>query len=171
MQDGDNLVHQYLSQQFFSGVLRHYAIDGRGFNHSFPLPARLAELLTEARSRFFLERGAEQIFCALGFHVGLEFFAHKEFNLVDAYLRARHPELVTSLERNNGAGAAYRWLAIHTVVEIEHYRAGLQALDAAVTYYCDRDEAPHMRNRIKDGFAAFVDLQKRYYEAIFCDLG
>ena len=169
-QDGSNLVHQYLSQMFFRGVLGHYAIDGRDFNRQFPVPARLSALLDEARGTFFLERGPEQIFCALGFHVGLEFFAHKEFNLVDAYLRTRHRSLVTSLERDGGAGAAYQWLAIHTVVEIAHYRAGLEALDAAVAYYYDRDRAPHMRSRIEDGFAAFVDLQHRYYRAILCDL-
>jgi hypothetical protein len=170
MPGGQNLVHQYLSQQFFRGVLAHYVVDRRDFNRLMPVPPQLGRLLDEARSKFFSERTPEQIFSALGFHVGLEFFAHEEFNLVDGHLRSRHPALVASLERADGEGPAYRWLKIHTVVEIEHYRAGLEALRMALGHYRDPSEAPAMRARIEQGFAAFVDLQHRFYEAILCDL-
>ena len=169
MRNGEIFVHQYLSQLFFCGVLAHYRVDGRAFDRKHPLPAQLGALLDEARSKFLQERSPEQIFSALGFHVGLEFFAHQEFNLVDHWLRERYPALVARLEEG-GAKSHYRWLAIHTVVEIGHYRAGVEALAAALTFFHRRDEAPRMFDCIKDGFAQFVDLQKRYYEAILCDL-
>jgi hypothetical protein len=166
-----NLVHQYLSQLFFRGVLEHWHVDGPTFDRQYPLPLPLTELLAEARDSYFRDRAPSEIFAALGFHVGLEFFAHQEFNLVDQYLRARHPALVDNLEQRGTDGPAYLWLATHTVVEIGHYRAGLEALKAAVKYCHPRDEAPRMLARIKEGFNGFIDLQKRYYESVSLDLG
>lgn len=164
-----NLVHQYLSQTFFRGVLEHYQIDGATFDRRYPLASALAELLAEARGKFFERRGPSEIFAALGFHVGLEFFADQEFNLVDQYLRRRHPSLVASLEGDGPDRSAYLWLATHTVVEIGHYRAGLAALKAALTYCYPRDQALLMLASIKQGFNSFVDLQKRYYEGVSLD--
>jgi hypothetical protein len=165
-----NMAHQYLSQQFFRGALAHYAVDGESFDRANPIPVQLAQMIEEARTKFFDRRGPGEIFAALGFHTGLEFFANEEFNLVDVYLRARHPALVAGLERVDGQGQPYEWLAIHTVVEVGHYRAGLEALKAAVKYYRSREGAPAMAEKIKEGFSAFIDLQKRYYEAILSDL-
>ena len=170
MTDNRNMVHQYLSQRFFTGVLAYYGIDAATFDRLHPLPAASSALIDEARGKFFDERGPDQIFRALGFHVGLEFFAHQEFNLVDAYLRAGRPELVAWLESDNAESSSYVWLALHTVVEIGHYRAGLEALSAAVKHYHNRAETPLMVGRIKEGFDAFVDLQRRYYEAILRDV-
>jgi hypothetical protein len=166
-----NLVHQYLSQQFLQGAFDHFAADPTSFNRRHPLPPALRSLLGEARARFFAERTAGQIFAALGFHVGLEVFAHQEFTLLDAWLRACHPGLVAALERDNGQGSAYRWLAIHTVVEIKHYRAGLEALTFALDSFHPRDRVAEMEGHIRHGFEAFVDLQGRYYEAILADGG
>jgi hypothetical protein len=159
------LVHQYLSQQFFLGALDHLGQDGKSFDRRFPAPDRVKALLGEARERHFSSRGPEQLFAALGFHVGLEVFAHQEFNLVDAWLGERHRALVDYLRRS----AAYRWLSIHTVVEITHYHAGLKALKLALDTYRNPEERPRMTACIRDGLASFIDLQARFYEAILCD--
>jgi hypothetical protein len=169
MIDGQNSVHQHLSQMFFNGALAYFAVDRGSFDCHNPYPARLEEMLKEAREKFLVERSPETIFRALGFHVGLEFFAGEEFNLVDSYLKGRHPELVAALQYDPGTGSDYAWLALHTVVEVAHYRAGMEALNAALRYYRDPQEVPIMTERIKEGFNAFIDLQSRYYDAIFCD--
>jgi hypothetical protein len=164
-----SLVHQYLSQQFFRGVLAHYGVSEQTFDNEHPLPLGLDALLKEARGKFFGRRSPEEIFAALGFHVGLEFFADQEFTLVDGWLRERYPELVRSLEAGGKSRCAYRWLAIHTVVEITHYRAGLEALETALAYFRDPKQTPRMLECIKHGFSQFADLQGRYYEAILSD--
>ena len=166
-----NMVHQHLSQRFFRGALAHYGVDERSFDGLHPVPAVLNDLLEEARNKFFDRRGSEEIFAGLGFHVGLEFFADQEFNLVDDYLRTSRPELVAGLEADDGESSSYLWLAIHTVVEIGHYRAGLQALSSALAFYPDAARRPMMAAKIREGFDAFVDLQSRYYEAILRDAG
>jgi hypothetical protein len=164
-----NGVHQHLSQKFLNGALRFYRVDRTAFDRNHPLPPVSDRILDEARAKFLGERTACAIFQALGFHVGLEFFAHQEFNLVDAWLRARHPELVAALERENPNGSAYTWLTLHTVVEIGHYRAGIEALKSALQFYRHPEERPAMADLIKEGFNAFADLQSRYYDAILCD--
>jgi hypothetical protein len=170
MTEEQSLVHQYLSQLFFLGALEQFGLDGKSFNRRFPVPDLLKVLLGEARERHFLTREPEQLFAALGFHVGLEVFAHQEFNLVDAWLREQRPALVAYLKRGGQTGSAYRWLAIHTVVEIRHYRAGLEALKLALETYHKPDDRPRMASRIREGLASFIDLQGRFYEAILCDM-
>lgn len=166
-------------------------------------------MLTEARTTLLDGADPADLLAAMGFHLGLEFFAHEEFNLVDVHLRTHFPALVAALERGDGAtgdgaggdgaggdgaggdgaggdgaggdGAGgdgergdgedndYLWLAIHTVVEIHHYRAGPEAVKAA-TRFCGLPEAHTLvPARVKAGFNAFVDLQQRYYEAILAD--
>jgi hypothetical protein len=164
-----NLVHQCLAQKFFRGVLDYYHVDAATFDRLYPFPAALAQILAEARSKFFARREPSEIFAALGFHVGLEFFADQEFNLVDQYLRHHHSALVASLEGSRPDLSSYLWLSTHTVVEIGHYRAGLSALKAALAYCHPREQAPQMLESIKHGFNSFVDLQKRYYEAVRLD--
>jgi hypothetical protein len=170
MINGRSSVHQHLSQIFFNGTLAYYSIDRSSFDRNNPFPLILREILNEARDKFLVERSPEMIFRALGFHVGLEFFADQEFNLVDSYLNERHPELVATLKQDRGTGSDYAWLALHTVVEIGHYRAGMEALNTALRYYRHPPDVPKMAERIKEGFNAFIDLQSRYYDAILCDV-
>jgi len=162
-------VHQLLSQNFLNGALGFLGVDRGRFDRDHPLPTVLHDIIDEARSKFLTERSDRAIFRALGFHVGLEFFAHQEFNLVDSWLRTSNPALVAALRVGRGKGCDYDWLAIHTVVEIGHYRAGLEALKTALLFYHDPEQRPAMAELIKEGFNAFVDLQSRYYDAILCD--
>jgi hypothetical protein len=170
MSPGGNLVHQRLSQLFFRGVLRHFGVRGPDFDRAHPLPTEVKDLLQEARSRFFEDARLETVGCAIGFHVGLEFYADQEFNLVDTHLRNHHPALVESLKaKSDGEAAPYLWLSLHTVVEIGHYRAGLSAVQDAVRFCSPGDMAPRLARRILEGLDAFADLQRRFYESVLAD--
>jgi hypothetical protein len=164
-----SMVHQHLSQEFFRGVMSYFDVDAAAFDDRNPIPKAVQDLLAEARGKFFDEPTAVRVFTGLGFHIGLEFFANEEFNLVDAHLRAKHPDLVGALEQRRGGQPLYLWLAVHTVVEIHHYRAGLEAVRSALRYYAHPAESPAMVANVKRGFGGFVDLQRRYYEAILAD--
>jgi hypothetical protein len=167
MAGGRNRIHQHLSQLFFRAALAFYGRDGAAeFERRHPVPAAVAALLAEARGMFFLAPTAQDIFAALGFHVGLEFFASEEFNLVDQCLRARHPALVAALRRGGQGRNDYSWLSLHTVVEVGHYRAGLAAVQAAIDLYADRPAAPRMAEAVLDGLDAFADLQRRFYATV-----
>ena len=168
MSPGRDMVHQRLSQVFFRGALAYYRPDGAwDFERRHPVPPAIAALLREARGKFFTAPDPADLFAALGFHVGLEFFANEEFNLVDRYLREAHPGLVTALLHSGDDVCDYTWLALHTEVEIGHYRAGLAAVREAVAAYRDRAGAARMAATILDGLRAFADLQRRFYQAVF----
>jgi hypothetical protein len=171
LEPGRNMVHQHLSQRFFRGVLGHYGLRGASLDRDHPIAPPLAALLREARSRFFGETGASPVFAGIGFHVGLEFFANEEFNLVDRFLCERHPELVATLQRDDTdtREAPYLWLALHTVVEIGHYRAGLEAVRDAIRYCRPREAAPRYARDIMGGLDAFADLQRRFYRMVLID--
>lgn len=171
MAPGRSMVHQHLSQVFFRGALSCLRPEYlRDFESRWPLPAALETLLSEARTKFLAERTPHGLFAALGFHVGLEFFANEEFNLVDRHLCEVHPRLVEALKREGEGPNDYTWLALHTVVEIGHYRAGLEAVTDALAYYRDPAATPEMARAIMDGLEAFADLQRRYYQAVFAEL-
>jgi hypothetical protein len=167
MAPGGSLVHQRLSQLFFKGMLEHYAMHGQDFDGAHPMPDAVAALLQEARTLFFDDARLETICRAIGFHVGLEFYADQEFNLVDTYLRHRHEELVAALTRKfDDEPAGYLWLSLHTVVEVGHYRAGLAAVEDAVRFCVPQEMAPRAAECILDGLSAFAGLQRRFYECV-----
>lgn len=167
MSPGASLVHQQLSQRFFRGVLAHYRLRGSDFDRTHPLPPATARLLHEARSCFFEDATLDTVCAAIGFHVGLEFYADQEFNLVDAYLRDHHPDLVASLTAQSGEEPApYLWLSLHTVVEMGHYRAGLAAVEDAIRFCAPREASPRMEQRIVEGLSAFAELQQRFYRSV-----
>lgn len=167
MTSAGTLVHQRLSQLFFKAVLEHYAMRGSDFDKAHPMPQAVATLLDEARTRFFDDARLETVCRAIGFHVGLEFYADQEFNLVDTYLRHRHEGLMAALlGRFDGEPAAYLWMSLHTVVEVGHYRAGLAAVEDAVRFCVPREMAPRVQEWILEGLAAFADLQRRFYECV-----
>jgi hypothetical protein len=166
MHEGTNLVHQHLSQEFLRGALAFYGVEAAPFDRAHPVPDRLQAILGEVRSVFLDTAEAPDIFAALGFHIGLEYFATEEFCLLDNYLRSRHPDLTESLLQDK---FAYSWVQIHTVVEVHHYQAGLRAVSTAVTSYRDPAERPAMLARARAGFDTFVDLQRRFYSAILDD--
>jgi len=170
IENGQNMVHQHLSQIFFRAVLRQcWPGDPGAFERAHPTPPAITALLSEARSKFFAAPDPAMIFAALGFHVGLEFFANEEFNLVDRYLRDRQPAMVAALENGGEKFSDYTWLSLHTFVEIGHYRAGLEAVNRAVATWRDPATAPKMAETIMDGLRAFADLQHRYYRAVFAE--
>ena len=162
-------MHQHLSQRFFDAALSFLREDYRSFDQTHLVPAATQAMLAEARGILLDSADPADLLAALGFHLGLEFFAHEEFNLVDVHLRTHFPALVAALERGDGEDNDYLWLAIHTVVEIHHYRAGLEAVKAATRFCCLPEAHTLVPARVKAGFNASVDLQQRYYEAILAD--
>lgn len=162
-----NLVHQHLAQEFLRGVMDYFGLKAARYETEQRLTPRVGELLTEARTRFFVERTLDDVMAALGFHTGLEFFAHEEFNVVDAYLRTRYPELVRQLEGNKKVEVnRYLWMSLHTIVEHRHYEAGMVALREALAFYAGPRSVDEAREQIISGFKVFSDLQRRFYQHI-----
>ena len=102
----------------------------------------------------------KNLFRALGFHLGSEFFADQEFKTLDTVLKEKHPDLVGHLKRNN----AYAWIAVHTIVEAAHSIEALNAANAALKYQVGQT---YDKSDILSGFNAFGKLQENFMKSLY----
>lgn len=105
----------------------------------------------------------DDLFLAIGFHLGSERLADIEFNLLHEMLIISHPKFVQSAKSQRGEFDVpiYSWIAAHTVVEVDHFKYALKAADDAVTFYTGKSKkAEDLIDLMLTGFAEFIDFQK-----------
>src|SRR6185295_9644592 len=123
-------------------TLAQATIKGLGQHFGYPLAALDGVISINDETRGAMARvfdgygvGARleerALFEGMGFHVGSEILADREFVIIDEVLRRDRPELVRALESMQveilGAKHnAYYWIRIHTGVEAEHFDAALK---------------------------------------------
>ncbi len=112
------------------------------------------------------------IFRAMGYHLGSEVLADREFSLIDDGMREHTPEVVDYLEREviTLAGEqhnAYHWLGIHSghggAVEWDHFKWAVQGVDRGFRY---TDPALHedLRAQLHLGFTDFARDHRVFFE-------
>ncbi|HEY6546638.1 MAG TPA: hypothetical protein VI589_01985 [Vicinamibacteria bacterium] len=111
------------------------------------------------------------LFEAMGFHVGSEILADREFVVIDETLRRTRAELVAALEamKVDILGAkhnAYYWIRIHTGVEAEHFDAALKGVNRALGYYAGESELSQIKAWILGGFERFARVQAGFMAAL-----
>jgi hypothetical protein len=116
----------------------------------------ISQIMNEAR-----------LFRAIGFHIGSEVLADEEFNILDGFLRARHPDLVQYLEQtkvniDGVENRAYRWIQIHTSVEADHFRAAVVGANLALRYYAGPESRSCVKGWIIDGIKEFAASQAEF---------
>jgi hypothetical protein len=112
-----------------------------------------------------------RLFQGMGFHTGSEVLADQEFNVIDACLRARRPELVKALETTRvelqgQKHDAYYWIRIHTGVEAEHFDAALRGANRALAYYAGPEDPQAVKAWILEGLARFAGVQAAFMETL-----
>lgn len=108
-----------------------------------------------------------RLFRGMGFHVGSEVLADREFTIIDETLRARLPEMVQALKGMRVALAsekhsAYYWIFIHTSVEADHFDAALKGVNNALRFYAGPDEPEAVKGLILEGFLSFAQVQSDF---------
>jgi hypothetical protein len=111
------------------------------------------------------------LFEAMGFHVGSEILADREFVVIDETLRRTQADLVAALEamKVEILGAkhnAYYWIRIHTGVEAEHFDAALKGVNRALAYYAGATEPAQVKAWIQGGFERFARVQAGFMAAL-----
>jgi hypothetical protein len=96
----------------------------------------------------------------IGFHIGSEVFADQEFNILDQYLRQRHQVLVTGLQSRK----AYRWIAVHTKAEADHFDAAVGSANLALKFYTGNQAQAH--SCILDGLNHFGNVQAQFMNSL-----
>jgi hypothetical protein len=114
---------------------------------------------------------AGRLFYGMGFHVGSELLADREFSIIDSFLRDRHAALVQQLMRRKVrlAGAEHRtyaWIGIHSGhgggVEADHFDHAVNGVRQALRY-----QAPPLHDdamqRLQDGFRGFAEHHRAFF--------
>ncbi len=162
-------THRTLAQATLKGMGQHLGYDADRLNALLEVdePAREATRSVLAGYGVGTALDEQALFRAMGFHTGSEILADREFTLIDAHLRAKHPELVKALEpmtveilgeRHN----AYYWIRIHTGVEVEHFDAALKGGNNALRFYAGATPRDALKAWVLGGFADFARVQSDF---------
>ena len=107
------------------------------------------------------------LFKSVGFHIGSELLADGEFRILDSTLREKYPKLVRYLENttitiSGNSVPAYRWIGIHTTVEIDHFDHALHAANISLQYYGGSQQKSEVRKQIFEGVEEFAIFQEGF---------
>lgn len=112
-----------------------------------------------------------QVFWAIGYHLGSELLADKEFSIIDEHLRQAWPELVhhlmrTTVELAGGKHRCYAWVGVHSGhgggVEADHFDYALDGARGALRYLAAEHQAAAVQ-ALHDGFRAFERDHARFF--------
>ncbi len=107
----------------------------------------------------------------MGFHVGSEILADREFVIIDQALKEKRADLVghlkkTKVEILGEKHDAYYWVHIHTGVEAEHFDAALRGVNSALRFYAGTHDPAEVKGWILGGFATFAKVQSEFMDAL-----
>jgi hypothetical protein len=162
-------THRTLAQATVKGMGRFFGYTPEQLNDVITINRGTEDALPRVYEGYGLgaKLDEEQLFRAMGFHVGSEILADQEFVIIDRALRARRPEMVAALEAMkvevlNEKHNAYYWIRIHTGVEAEHFDAALKGVNNALRFYVGEVEPARVKSWILGGFRQFADVQSDF---------
>lgn len=115
-----------------------------------------------------------RIFQGIGYHLGSELLADREFSIVDSYWREQKPDLVHHLLHYKatfagGPHRGYAWIGIHSGandgggVEDEHFRYALQGVNEALHFI-----PVHLNDEcvlaLRQGFLRFAHEHEHFFQ-------
>lgn len=110
-------------------------------------------------------------FFAMGYHLGSELLADREFSLIDEFLRRQHSGLVQHLMRSTvqlagGAHRCYAWVGVHSGhgggVEADHFDHAADGARHALRFMAP-DSLPQAMQSLVEGFRAFDADHARFF--------
>ncbi len=110
-----------------------------------------------------------RLFEAIGFHIGSEILAAKEFQIIDSYLREKEPQIVLFLQErrfDEGRVTAYHWISAHLDAEPKHLEQAIEGANLGLRYYVGKESKETLRNSILKGFHAFASLQTCFMQTL-----
>ena len=174
-------THRCLAQATIRGLLDYEAKLGAALP-----PQQVNQLLGESmalqalNNRVALGYGVgtpddlSSIFAGIGYHLGSELLADREFSIIDSLLRAAVPELVAHLQASKVRIAgqehqAYQWVSIHSGhgggAEADHFQWATQGARLALRFV---PSALHvqLRRDLFRGFQAFASDHREFFTVI-----
>lgn len=176
-------THRCLAQAMLAGVVEYAAQNGaREWASADYVEEQLAEVpwLEHLRARVASGYGLGSpddrpaIFRAIGYHLGSELLADREFSTLDEALRASHRPLVEALSTRTITIAGqphpcYQWLRIHSShgggAEEDHFKWALQGVEIAFRFV-PQPEHHLLRHCVMEGYQAFVRDHQEFFERV-----
>lgn len=173
-------THRCLAQAFLKGshtyLAKHHDIHNQIYTSPFWLKGLNARVAQGYGAHSPDE--AMHIFHAMGYHLGSELLADKEFSLIDAFLQKRFPELITFLnehafligdKEHNG----YTWLHTHSghgnAVEADHFAYAMRGIDLAY-HYLPKSQEEEMTYHLIEGFRLFARDHQEFFTRMLEDI-
>jgi hypothetical protein len=114
------------------------------------------------------------VFGAIGYHLGSELLADREFSVIDQELRESQPSLVADLSKRTVTIAgqehrAYQWLEIHSghggAAEHDHFEWALEGVAMAFRFVPKSDHAA-LEQKLFDGYRSFARDQREFFDRV-----
>ncbi len=171
-------THRCLAQATLQATFRFFFARNVPLEASgcFTEPTWLRDLVASVSTGYGtrLPDDAPHVARSLGYHVGSEILADREFTIIDRQLRAKQPELVAYLNASppttDGLNA-YLWIRLHSShtggagVEADHFEAALRAVRLAL-HTVPTAERERFRAEIVQGVRAFAADQRTFFERV-----
>lgn len=175
-------THRCLAQALLKGLLGLLAreqpeLADAAFVNQLLLPPLWLSALSSRVAQGYGAIGADDaaaIFRAIGYHLGSEILADREFSLIDASLRRERAELVAALEQTTVRVAdethrAYTWLRIHSghggAAEAQHFAWATRGAKLALELVPEPARRP-LKHQLELGFADFYRDHQEFFANI-----
>jgi hypothetical protein len=172
-------THRCMAQAELICMNDYYGLDSVILDEDEPASLRL---LNEAVGRGYAGHAGALlgalgcVFAGMGYHLGSELLADREFSLLDEHLRSTQNDLVQFLMRETvqvagGKHRCYAWIGVHSGhgggVEADHFDHAVQGVRAALKFLVgdERSHAAALR-ALTDGFQAFERDHREFFEVV-----
>lgn len=113
----------------------------------------------------------DTIFRAMGYHLGFEILADREFSVIDRIIREEYPGLYNHLKNNEVEIAGqkhncYSWVSIHSGhgggVELDHFENAIEGARLALQFTPEENQL-ELYQQMRLGFAQFADDHHEFF--------
>ena len=174
-------THRCLAQATLAGILQfagksERAADAGDVNKRLREPAWLHTLNRKVAQGYGngSDDTRESIMAAIGYHLGSEILADREFSLIDEYMRSEQKALTAFMKKTkiDIAGqkhVAYQWIRIHSghggAAEADHFAWATKGAKLAFGFSPQKHHAA-MRARLDQGFRAFAKHHETFFKKV-----
>lgn len=164
-------THPELAFATLGGLASSLACHG---SREFIPDQQTTQLMSEVLAGYRAQQRVSEpeLWRGLGFHLGSEILADREFGDFASFLENRLPATVefmksTKVEVDGQRYCPWSWISIHGGsaeqggVEADHAVAASEAINLAHEYYCGSESPEHRRQWVQQGLREFCDHQTR----------
>lgn len=167
-------THRCMAQASLLSMAQFYGLGDAVLNE--PEPQALCEVsdavMLGYRGRHHSGDGVVgEIFAGIGYHLGSELLADREFSLIDEYMRTQRQDLVQHLLHSTvalagGKHRCYAWVGVHSGhgggVEADHFQFAVAGAKAGLQFLVGATQAQALAALVI-GFRAFAEDHRKFF--------